>query len=198
MCGPIAEDPRLIEMVTEVGGKLGVVGEKPSIVTVYLTASSRLNRRKAMSLLRRGSAAGGKSFVVEQVLKLFPSNQIIETAGGSPKALPYYGEGENALAHHIVYAVEIDSLIDPKTGGNEFAPMMRKLISENRVVYQTVVLRERALPITINIRKNGPIAVLATAVQVPDNNDELLTRLAIDGADESDAQNMRNHQLALA
>ena len=41
--------------------------------------------------------------------------------------------------------------------------MMRQLISENRLDYPTVVLREGGTPITVTITKNGPIAALITS-----------------------------------
>jgi hypothetical protein len=191
-CREIAEATDLIFGMIKIVQRLGVVGERKAILAAYLAASSRLNRRKALSLLRRGSAASGKSYVVDQVLKLFPADQIIRSSGASPKALPYYdgAKNEDALAHHIVYIPEAASIADKKGVENEFTTMMRTLISENRLDYQTVMLVKGQTPITIHIKKNGPIAVLITSAR-PNVEEELLTRLVVVDADESDAQTSR-------
>ncbi len=188
-CEPLAKDPNLMMRMNDVVHRLGVVGEDRAILAVYLTASSRLNRRKAMSLLRRGSAASGKSFVVATVLKLIPPDQIITASGGSPKSLPYYGGAENddSLAHKIIYIPEAAIIADHKGVEGEFTTMLRVLISENEIVYQTVTTREGQLPITVTILKRGPIACLLTSARA-NIEEELLTRLVVADSDETDAQ----------
>jgi hypothetical protein len=64
--------------------------------------------------------------------------------------------------------------------------MLRVLISENRLVYQTVVITKDG-PATITLTKEGPIAVIITSAR--DNiEDEMMTRLMVSDADESDEQ----------
>jgi hypothetical protein len=190
-CKLLAEDPDLMLRIGEIAAKLGVVEEKQAVHAVYLTGSSRLNRRKAMSLLRSGSAAGGKSHVPEKVAKLFPPGSVIRSSGSSPKILPYYGgaDDENSLAHRIVYIIEAASIAHMPGVENPAATMWRTLISENRLDYQTVMLVEGGTPITISILKNGPIAVwMSSATPVEDQTN---TRLIENAADESDAQTNR-------
>ncbi len=70
------------------------------------------------------------------------------------------------------------------------AGMMRQLISENRLDYPTVVLREGGTPITVTITKNGPIAALITSAR--DNVEvEMLTQLGFADADKFLAQSSK-------
>ena len=129
--------------------------------------------------------------MIEQVLKLFPDDQIIRTSGSSSKVLPYYGgaENEDAFAHRIVYAVEIIGIDNKKSAEDGSAAMWRTLISENRLDYQTVQLVEGGTPIAVSILKRGPIAVVATSADQVE--EQLLTRLHVNDADESSAQTNR-------
>ena len=87
--------------------ELGVVGEGASIPRRYLAASSRLCRRSALCLLRRGAAAGGKNFLVSKALRLIPDEAVIHMTSGSPLSLAYYGDGdEDAFKHKAIYIPE--------------------------------------------------------------------------------------------
>ena len=65
--------------------------------------------------------------------------------------------------------------------------MLRVLISENRLVYQSVQTQENRAPTTVTVVKNGPIAAIITSAR--DNIEtEMMTRLMVSDADESAAQ----------
>jgi hypothetical protein len=88
---PLARDPKLIERVIATVAASGVVREERAIVAVFLSAVSRLHRRKCLSLLRRGAPASGKNFLIEAVLNLLPKDSMIHVSSASAKALPYFG-----------------------------------------------------------------------------------------------------------
>jgi hypothetical protein len=188
-CKDIAVSTSLLDDMANVVARLGVVNERRGVKAAYLVATSRLNRRCAISLLRRGAAASGKNYPAEAVFKLIPPDSMITAVGGSPKSLPYLGGAAavDALKHKIVYIPEAAAIADKRGVESEFTTMLRVLISEGRIVYQTVQTQENETPITVTITKNGPIAVFVTSAR--DNiEEELLTRLMILDADESDGQ----------
>jgi hypothetical protein len=65
--------------------------------------------------------------------------------------------------------------------------MLRVLISEGRLVYQTVQTQEDGPPITVTATKNGPIAVVITSARA-NIEEEMMTRLMVVDADESSDQ----------
>jgi hypothetical protein len=145
---PLARDPNLLSRVIASVHRLGVVREDTAIKAVYLTATSRLLQR-VISLLRRGTAASGKNHLIELVLVLFPPESVIRISASSPKVLAYFGgDDPDFLAHKVVYIPEASSLLAKDGKEHEMAGMLRTLISENRLNYPVVVLREGGLPPT--------------------------------------------------
>ena len=129
-----------------VAHKLGVVSESAGVRALYLTCASRLIADEAVRLLRLGAPASGKNLVVEKVLELIPEEAVVQISGSSPKALAYFGGADpDALKHKIVYIPEAQIMAAKHDVESEFAIMLRTLISEGRVVYQTVVVQEAAL-----------------------------------------------------
>ena len=63
------------------------------------------------------------------------------------------------------------------------------LISEGRIVYQTVQTQEDNPPITVMVTKNGPIAAVITSARA-NIEAELMTRLMVVESDESGEQTM--------
>ncbi len=185
----LATDPRIIERLVEFVGARGVVGENPARIAIFLTVTSRLHKRKAISLLRRGAASSGKNYLVEAIIQMVSPESLIVTSGGSPKSLPYRGgkDDTNALKHKVIYIPEAAAIASKHGVENDNTLMLRTLISEGRLVYQTVITRNEQEPVTVEIIKNGPIALILTSAR--DNiEDELLTRLMLADSDESATQ----------
>ena len=174
---------------------LGVVGERHAVLATYLTATSRLCCGRAISLLRRGAAASGKNHLVEAVFKLIPPESIVTAVGGSPKSLAYYGgvDADDALKHKLIYIPEAAAIADKHGVESEFTTMLRVLISECRLVYQTVQTQENGPPITVTVTKDGPIAVVITSAR-PNIEEEMMTRLMVVDADESSDQTARHYR----
>ena len=196
-CREIANDRNLLGRLTKIARKVGVIGEDASFRGAYLAATSRFNRRKAICLLRRGAPAGGKNFITDKALRFVPEQEVVRVSSGSPLSLVYYGgEEENALAHKIVYVAEA-AILAARTGVESVLTiMLRSLISEGRIDHQVVVTSPNAVPETVHVVRNGPVAVLITSAR---NNieEELLTRLMTSDADESQEQTEKVIEAAL-
>ena len=188
-CKHIATNPRLLDEMANLVRSLGVVGEGHAILATYVTATSRLCCGRAISLLRRGAAASGKNHLVELVFKLVPPESMVVVVGGSPKSLAYYGgvDADDALKHKVIYVPEAEAIADKRGVESEFTTMLRVLISESRLVYQTVQTQEDGPPITVTATKNGPIAVVITSARA-NIEEEMMTRLMVVDADESSDQ----------
>ena len=130
--------------------------------------------------------SSGKNFVSDVVTGLAPPEALIHLNSGSAKALQYYGgDDEDALVGKILYVPEAAGLA--RRGGDEpeIVTMLRSLISDGEINYSTVVVREGGLPpITVNLKKRGPTALILTTAR-DDVEEELLTRLLMADSDET-------------
>jgi hypothetical protein len=198
----LAESPTLLSDMQKVAHRLGVVNEDEAIASAYLTCTSRLLKRQAISYLRRGAAASGKNHLITQVLKLFPKDCVIPISSATPMALIYYrgdeGAGadtageegdENALAHKIIVVAEA-AVLSRKADGTEhpMTGMLRVLLSDGRLDHLIPLPSAKGgTPKTVHIKRNGPCVLLLTTAR-QDIEDELLTRLLSSDADESHDQ----------
>ena len=186
----LAKDPRLLDRMVRFIEDKGIVGERAGILAIYLAMTSRLHRRKAMSLLRRGASAAGKNAPIEEVLKLFPPDAIYEMTDGSPKSLVFYGGADevDALKGKVIYIHEAAAIAPKRGEEDDKSRLIRMLISEGRIVYPISQIDPQTNEIRTRIYiKNGPIAVIVTSAR---NNvePEMLTRLLVCDADETTAQ----------
>jgi hypothetical protein len=188
-CSFIAESPNLLKGMEAVAHELGVVSEDANTRAIYLVCSSRFLADEAARLLRRGAPASGKNAVVEKVLRFIPSDAVIQISGSSPKMLPYYGgDDPDALKHKIIYVPEAVILTNRagSNNDNEFAVMLRTLLSEARLIYQTVMIRPDGTRETATYEKNGPIVAILTTAD--DADLQLKTRVLIQDTDETGKQ----------
>jgi hypothetical protein len=187
-CKDIAESATILADMEAVVHMLGVVGEGAAIRGAYLTATSRLNRARVMCLLRRGAASGGKNFLIANTLTLIPADSVINMMSGSPLSLVYYGGGdEDALRGKVLNLAEAAILAEKKGAESPLAILLRTLISEGRIDHNVAVPQADGSPVTIHVRRNGPVVVIVTSAR--DNiEEEMLTRLMTSDADESAKQ----------
>jgi len=190
-CRELAEDPKLMDKLGAVVRRLGVVGEAANVRGAYLVAASRLSEKSALSLLRRGAAAGGKNFLLTHVMALIPEEDVIQLSGLSATALVYFGEGEDAIQHKLIVVVEAAVLAERANGDeNPALVLLRSLISEGRIDRLVTVPQRNGPPQAIRVRRKGPVAVMMTSAR--DNvESEMLTRLLVCDADESPEQSKR-------
>ena len=187
-CSQIASSQTLLDDMEAVVHRLGVVREGAAIRGAYLTTSSRLLRKRAISNLRRGAAAGGKNVLLTTVLRLIPPNSVVVMSSGSPMSLIYFGGGnKDALKHKVIYVQEAAILAEKNGVENPLTVMLRVLISEGCIDHLLAIPQASGPPVTMKIKRNGPVAVIITSAR--DNvESEMLTRLLTSDADESHEQ----------
>jgi hypothetical protein len=187
-CSQIASSSTLLADMEAIVHRLGVVGEGAAIRGAYLAATSRLLQKRAICLLRRGAAAGGKNFLLSTVLRLMPSDSVVVLSSGSPMSLVYYGGGdEDALKHKVLYVQEAAILAEKSGVESPLTILLRLLISEGQIDHLIAVPNAGETPVTLKIKRNGPVAVCITSAR--DNiESEMLTRLMTSDADETPEQ----------
>lgn len=146
----------------------GVAGEDRVAKLLYLVVTSRLLARPC-SVAIKGPSAGGKSFLVEQVLRLFPPSAYYALSAMSERALAYDRE---PLAHRMLVIYEAAGL-----NGEMATYLMRSLLSEGRISYVTVVKSKAGLEAK-RIEREGPTGLITTTTAVklhPENETRLLS-----------------------
>src|SRR5262249_40934958 len=128
-CGPLARCPNILSEVVKTLRACGLVGEERAVKLIYLALTSRLLAR-IVSVAVKGPSSGGKSFLVETILKLFPPEASYVLTAMSERALAY---GQEPLAHKIIVLYEAAGL-----SGDFATYLVRSLLSEGRISYETV------------------------------------------------------------
>jgi hypothetical protein len=100
-CGELAHHPNILSKLVESIQAVGVVGEERAIKLIYLAMTSRLLSR-IVSVAVKGPSSGGKSFVVEVVLKFFPADAFYALTAMSDHALAY---GPSAAEEEMSWTV---------------------------------------------------------------------------------------------
>jgi hypothetical protein len=90
-CATLAQSPRILSRAVRVARELGVVGERRPVQLLVLAFTSRLLDRP-VSVAVNGLSSSGKSFLVEQVSRLFPSSAAYTLSAMSERALAYSEE----------------------------------------------------------------------------------------------------------
>ena len=135
----------------------GFVGSLKTPKLVYLVLTSRLLRRP-VSLVLRGLSSVGKSYTVECVVVFFPQSAYFNRSGMSERALVYSDE---SFEHRIICIAEAEAL----AGEGQGAYFLRTLISENRLIYETVE-KDGDRFVARLIEKPGPTGVILTTTRL--------------------------------
>jgi hypothetical protein len=174
--GPVAiqvlEDPRLLWRVAKAITGRGVIGERPNAILVWLALLSQITD-KPISIIVKGDSAGGKSFLVLQVLALFDSSDYIDLTSMSERALIY---SERDFRHKTCV------IFEAKGQENELLSyVIRTLISEGCIKYHTVESTPNGLR-SREITKDGPInfVTTTTAPEIHAENETRIWSLLVD------------------
>ena len=154
----LAEAPDLLARIVAQVRSLGVVGETHLVQLVYIAGVSRLLDAPINPLVK-GASSGGKSFVSQQTLRLFPPESVLMLTTSSPLSLVY---DPAPLAHKIICVYEATQLQADETSVS--AMLLRCLISEGKIIHQTTVEDKDAEygRRTVTIVREGPISLLIT------------------------------------
>jgi hypothetical protein len=115
----------------------------------------------------KGPSSSGKSFIMAQVLKLFPESAYVNYTSVSAK---YIGYCNDDLRHRIVVLYEAHGLSQ-----GDGAHLMRSLLSEGRARIGSVAKNANGEMVAFTVDKEGPTSLFTTTCAVG-LDDELETR----------------------
>lgn len=180
----LLNDKMLIKHVINDAEALGVAGEQKLAATIYLTGVSRL-LDGPLAIIVQGPSASGKSYVIEQVARMFPPEAVIQATQMTPKALFHMKPG--ALKHRFIVAGERSRVEDDDAA--EATRALREMLSSGRLSKLMPVKSGNDIQ-TVLIEQNGPIAyVESTTVSKVFNEDA--NRCVILHTDERERQTRR-------
>jgi hypothetical protein len=162
----LALEPRILDRMADELARAGLVGEGRAAKLAYLVLTSRFLERPLCAVIKAQSSAG-KSYLVEQVIKLFPAAAYHYMTSFSPMALVHTKED---LRHRVLVIAEAAGF---KKGDS--ALLLRSLISEGRIHHETVQQTKSGMqPLVLD--KEGPTGLLVTTT-APRLEAELETRM---------------------
>ncbi len=179
-CGDLAREPDILGRLVEDLGRAGLAGEERAARLLYLAATSRLLLRP-VSVAVKGPSSAGKSYLVELVLGFLPPSAYYALSAMSERALAY---SEEPLAHRMLVIYEAAGL-----GSNFASYLLRSLLSEGRVRYETVEKTRDGLRPRL-IEREGPTGLLVTTTAVrlhPENETRIFSMTVTDTAEQTKA-----------
>jgi DNA-binding transcriptional ArsR family regulator len=179
-CRELAEEPDILERFATVLASSGVAGEEKIAKLLYLAVTSRLLGRP-VSIALKGPSSGGKSHVVERVLSFVPESAYYALTAMSERTLAY---SEEPIRHRFLVIYEAAGM------SGEFATyLMRSLLSEGRVRYETVEKTSEGMKPRL-IEREGPTGLIVTTTAVklhPENETRLLSLTVTDTQEQTRA-----------
>lgn len=168
LCEELAKEPDILGRFAGVLARRGLAGEVRVAKLLYLVLTSRFLPRPVSAAVK-GPSSAGKSHAIEKVLDFFPADAYYALSAMSERALAY---SEEPLRHRIMIIYEAAGLT-----GDFASYLMRSLLSEGRVRYETVEKTGAGLRPRL-IEREGPTGLLVTTTAVhlhPENETRLLS-----------------------
>ncbi len=178
LCQVLAQQPHILDAVTEALSKRRVAGEARAAKLLYLVVTTRLFG-KPVSVIVKGPSSAGKSFLVERVLEFFPSSAYYALSAMSERALAY---SEELLVHRVLVLYEATAL-NSELG----AYLVRSLLSEGCVRYEVVEKTKDGMKPRLIVRE-GPTSLLVTTTAIklhPENETRMLSIVVSDTPDQT-------------
>src|SRR5215204_2591105 len=183
-CEELAEETDILGRFAEELTRLGVAGESRIAKLLYLAVTSRLLEKpveKPVSVALKGPSSGGKSYLVERVLSLFPESAYYALTAMSDRTLAY---SEEPIKHRFLVIYEAAGM-----SGDFATYLMRSLLSEGRVRYETVEKTSEGIKPRL-IEREGPTGLIVTTTSVklhPENETRLLSLTVTDTQEQTRA-----------
>jgi DNA primase len=159
-------------------GRLGLIGEEPNRLLLYLGMTSRkMDDPLAVQIL--SSSGAGKSHLQDAVLSLCPEEDLIKLTSLTGQALFY--KGEDSLRHKCLAIAEV-------AGAEGARYALRNLISDKKLTIESTI--KNALTGRLETQLNtvhGPTAVFETTTN-PHTDPETRSRYVLLSVDESPQQ----------
>jgi hypothetical protein len=167
--GDLVLEPDILGRFAAVLPRAGLVGEDSNAKILFLALTTRLFVRLVSV---KGPSSGGKSYIVEIVLRFFPTAAYWERTAMSDRALAYSDE-DFRHRHLVIYeAAGMTSDIA--------SYLIRSLLSEGRIRYELVEKTKDGMTARL-IEKDGPtgLIVTTTATKLHPENETRLLSLAV-------------------
>lgn len=181
---PLAKTADLLAEVIKTVSELGVTGEARIVKATYLTAVSQV-LAEPVSLVVKGSSAGGKSYSTRTTLRLCPGEDFYQVSAGSQRSLIFTDED---FCHRTIVMFEATALreVAEKRDGDMTAMLVRTLLSEGQIIYDITERGDDGKMGTRRVIKKGPtnLIVTTTADNLHHENETRLLSLAVDEAEE--------------
>lgn len=178
VCEKLACEDRILDRFADELARSGVAGEARAAKLLYLALTSRLLER-IVSVAVKGPSSGGKTYLVERVLSYFPESAYYALTAMSERTLAY---SEEPIRHRFLVIYEADGM------ASDFATyLMRSLLSEGRVRYETVESTPQGIRPRL-IEREGPTGLIITTTAVklhPENETRLLSLTVTDTRDQT-------------
>ncbi len=145
---------------------------------LYLALTSRL-LEKIASVAVKGPSSGGKTYLVERVLSFFPESAYYALTAMSERTLAYSDE---PIRHRFLVIYEAEGM-----SGDFATYLMRSLLSEGRVRYETVESTKDGIRPRL-IEREGPTGLIVTTTAVrlhPENETRMLSLTVTDTQDQT-------------
>jgi hypothetical protein len=171
-CSALAQKVNILDEFATDLTRVGLVGERRAAKLLYLGITSRLLDRPVSTAVK-GPSSGGKSFVVESVLRFFPLEAAYTLTAMSERALVY---SQEPLKNRMLVIFETAGLTSELTGY-----LIRSLLSENRLRYET--------PNGL-IEREGPTGLILTTTDLrlhPENETRMLSLTITDTKEQTEA-----------
>ncbi len=143
----LLRDPRLFDRIVSDTEKLGYVGEEVNKLLLYLSATSR-KLSDPLSVMVISESGSGKSYLIETVARLMPSEDVVSITSLSDQALNYlpedgllhkflvmgealHSESVELQIREMLSAHELSRLVtlkDPKTGELKSSTVRKKVL----------------------------------------------------------------------
>ena len=175
------KSPHLLRWVVDGIEEAGVAGERSLALTIYFAGTSRL-LDNPLAVIVQGPSASGKSYVIEQVAKLFPPEAILSATDITPNALYYQEPGE--LEHKFVVAGERPRRQNDETAQTTKA--LREMISAGQLV-KVVTISDGEGHRSVTVHQKGPIAYVESTT-APEVFEEDANRCLVLHSDERPEQ----------
>src|SRR5215211_5018238 len=179
-CSELAKAPNILERFAAELAQSGVAGESSIAKLLYLAVTSRLLERP-VSIALKGPSSGGKSYLMERVLSFVPESAYYALTAMSERTLAY---SEEPIKHRFLVIYEAAGM-----SGDFATYLMRSLLSEGRVRYETVEKTSEGMKPRL-IEREGPTGLIVTTTAVklhPENETRMLSLTVTDTQEQTRA-----------
>ena len=180
----ILKNKSLFQQISEDITDIGVAGEEELALILYIIMTSRL-LEKPLSAIIQGASSSGKTFIIETIAKLMPSEDVVQAHDFTDQVFYYMPEG--SLRHKVVISGERLHERCGKDGEvQDNSKAFREMVGSG-YLRKAVTIKDGGQLKSKIIEQPGPIAYIesttATAI-----HDEDATRLLPLVTDESAKQ----------